>query len=88
MLLSSAARWEAFLHPDNEAAEAARRAGFARPGDLWKHIALDAAASRHLIRVLRLREGDEIALFDGTGGALAWPALMRKMDRLDPSFRD
>ena len=27
-------------------------------------------------------------LFDGTGGALAWPALMRKMDRLDPSFRD
>lgn len=26
-------------------------------------------------------------LFDGTVGPLAWPALLRKMDRLDPSFR-
>ena len=25
-------------------------------------------------------------LFDGTAGPLAWPALVRKMERLDPSF--
>ena len=24
----------------------------------------------------------------GQGGALAWPAMLRKLDRLDPSFRD
>jgi hypothetical protein len=24
----------------------------------------------------------------GQGGALAWPALLRKADRLDPGFRD
>jgi ribulose-5-phosphate 4-epimerase/fuculose-1-phosphate aldolase len=24
----------------------------------------------------------------GMGGALAWPALLRKLDRIDPSFRD
>jgi len=23
----------------------------------------------------------------GSGGALAWPALLRKLDRIDPSFR-
>jgi hypothetical protein len=22
------------------------------------------------------------------GGALAWPALLRKLDRIDPSYRD
>jgi len=24
----------------------------------------------------------------GQGGALAWPALLRKLDRLDPSYRE
>lgn len=24
----------------------------------------------------------------GMGGALVWPALLRKLDRIDPSFRD
>ena len=24
----------------------------------------------------------------GLGGQIAWPALLRKLDRIDPSFRD
>ena len=28
------------------------------------------------------------AIFDGSAGALAWPALLRKLDRLDASYRD
>ncbi|MGC6511841.1 MAG: class II aldolase/adducin family protein [Parvibaculales bacterium] len=28
------------------------------------------------------------AIFNGLAGALAWPGLLRKLDRLDPSFRD
>ncbi len=28
------------------------------------------------------------ALFNGTIDALAWPALLRKLDRIDPSYRD
>jgi ribulose-5-phosphate 4-epimerase/fuculose-1-phosphate aldolase len=28
------------------------------------------------------------AVTKGLGGALAWPGLLRKLDRLDPSFRD
>jgi hypothetical protein len=24
----------------------------------------------------------------GLGGGLAWPGLLRKLDRLDPSYRD
>jgi ribulose-5-phosphate 4-epimerase/fuculose-1-phosphate aldolase len=28
------------------------------------------------------------AVTRGAGGALAWPALLRKLDRLDPGFRD
>jgi hypothetical protein len=24
----------------------------------------------------------------GLGGALVWPALLRKLDRIDPSYRD
>lgn len=31
-------------------------------------LALDEQAARHAARVLRLREGDTVALFDGTGG--------------------
>jgi ribulose-5-phosphate 4-epimerase/fuculose-1-phosphate aldolase len=27
------------------------------------------------------------AWFDGTGGAYAWPALLRKLDRIDPGYR-
>ncbi len=27
-------------------------------------------------------------LFNGSAGKLAWPALLRKMDKVDPSFRD
>jgi ribulose-5-phosphate 4-epimerase/fuculose-1-phosphate aldolase len=32
------------------------------------------------------REGARTAM-RGSGGALAWPALLRKLDRIDPSFR-
>jgi hypothetical protein len=28
------------------------------------------------------------AVTRGAGSALTWPALLRKMDRVDPSFRD
>ena len=27
-------------------------------------------------------------LFDGTADPLAWPALLRKLDRVDSSYRD
>jgi hypothetical protein len=37
-------------------------------------------------------DGFRMAANKATGGAgpgaLAWPALLRKLDRLDPSFRD
>ncbi len=38
------AAWEAFFHKENPRSAAARRAGFRRPGDLWKHLALDAGS--------------------------------------------
>lgn len=44
-----AGRWEAFFAEDNRRSDAARRAGFANAGDLWKHLALDADA---LARIL------------------------------------
>ncbi|MBI1186884.1 MAG: class II aldolase [Alphaproteobacteria bacterium] len=28
------------------------------------------------------------SLFDGRAGAFTWPALLRKLDRIDPSYRD
>jgi hypothetical protein len=28
------------------------------------------------------------AVTKGMGGMLAWPGLLRKLDRIDPSFRD
>lgn len=28
------------------------------------------------------------AIFDGSAGALAWPALLRKLDKMDASYRD
>jgi hypothetical protein len=28
------------------------------------------------------------AVTKGMGGAIAWPALRRKLDRLDPSYRE
>ncbi|MDF1700373.1 MAG: hypothetical protein P1V36_04370, partial [Planctomycetota bacterium] len=42
-------RWEAFFHAENRRSDAARRAGFARPGDLWKHFALDSASLERVI---------------------------------------
>jgi hypothetical protein len=27
------------------------------------------------------------AVTKGLGGAIAWPALLRKLDRIDPSYR-
>jgi ribulose-5-phosphate 4-epimerase/fuculose-1-phosphate aldolase len=31
--------------------------------------------------------GQSAAWFDGTGGAYAWPAFLRKLDRIDPGYR-
>ena len=28
------------------------------------------------------------AVTKGLGGAIAWPALLRKLDRLDPGYKD
>jgi 16S rRNA (uracil1498-N3)-methyltransferase len=36
--------------------------------DVGQHAALDAAEARHAAGVRRLREGDEVYLFDGAGG--------------------
>ncbi len=41
-------------------------------------FALDARVAQH-VRVLRLREGEEIALFDGSGGEV--PATLKKIDK-------
>src|SRR6266550_196894 len=38
--------------------------------------------------VLRLVEGQVKAVTVGQGAALTWPGLLRKLDRIDPSFRD
>jgi hypothetical protein len=27
-------------------------------------------------------------VLQGVGGSLAWPALLRKLDRIDPSYKD
>jgi ribulose-5-phosphate 4-epimerase/fuculose-1-phosphate aldolase len=31
---------------------------------------------------------NQLAFVDGPSGELAWPALLRKLDRIDPSFKD
>jgi ribulose-5-phosphate 4-epimerase/fuculose-1-phosphate aldolase len=54
-------------------------------------IQVRAQAGGELIRIdsrvlSAAREGARTAM-RGSGGALAWPALMRKLDRIDPSFR-
>ncbi|HMG75070.1 MAG TPA: class II aldolase/adducin family protein [Pyrinomonadaceae bacterium] len=38
--------------------------------------------------VLRLVEGQVKAVTVGQGAALTWPGLLRKLDRIDPSYRD
>jgi ribulose-5-phosphate 4-epimerase/fuculose-1-phosphate aldolase len=38
--------------------------------------------------VLRLVEAQVQAVTVGQGPALAWPGLLRKLDRIDPSYRD
>jgi len=38
--------------------------------------------------VLRLVESQVKAVTVGQGAALTWPGLLRKLDRIDPSFRD
>ncbi len=45
------------------------------------HVALPATAAHHVARVLRLKEGDALTLFDGRGGEwMARIALIRKDD--------
>jgi len=42
-------------------------------------VALPEAAAHHALRVLRMREGDALTLFDGAGGE--WPATIASADR-------
>jgi ribulose-5-phosphate 4-epimerase/fuculose-1-phosphate aldolase len=39
-------------------------------------------------RILATAQEQAQAVTRGLGGALAWPGLLRRLDRLDPSFRD
>jgi ribulose-5-phosphate 4-epimerase/fuculose-1-phosphate aldolase len=55
-------------------------------------IQILAQAGGELVRipdpVLRLVEAQVKAVTVGQGAALTWPGLLRKLDRLDPSYRD
>ena len=37
--------------------------------------------------IIAAAEASWTQISKGAGGALAWPALIRKLDRLDPSYR-
>lgn len=54
-------------------------------------IQISAQAGGELIRVDPSIQGDTKAVVEavlkGMGGQIAWPALMRKLDRIDPSYR-
>ncbi len=39
-------------------------------------------------RILAGARAQEVAVMRGAGGALAWPALLRKLDRIDPGYRE
>jgi len=53
---------------------------------------LAQTGGRELVRipdqVLRLAESQVEAVTVGQGAALTWPGLLRKLDRIDPSYRD
>ena len=38
--------------------------------------------------ILRGIQAQSAVVTKGMGGNLAWPALLRKLDRIDPSYRD
>jgi hypothetical protein len=38
-------------------------------------------------RIIETGQQQAETVTHGTGGALAWPALLRKLDRIDPSYR-
>jgi ribulose-5-phosphate 4-epimerase/fuculose-1-phosphate aldolase len=39
-------------------------------------------------RIIATARQQAAAVMNAAGGALAWPALLRKLDRLDPSYRN
>jgi ribulose-5-phosphate 4-epimerase/fuculose-1-phosphate aldolase len=39
-------------------------------------------------RIIATAQQQATAITESAGGALAWPALLRKLDRIDPSYRD
>ena len=47
----------------------------------------DAALAMPNQGVAERVRGQSHAWFDGTGGAYAWPAFLRKLERIDPGFR-
>jgi ribulose-5-phosphate 4-epimerase/fuculose-1-phosphate aldolase len=53
---------------------------------------LAQAGARELVRIpdpiVRLVEAQVKAVTVGQGAALTWPGLLRKLDRIDPSYRD
>ena len=56
-----------------------RRAFADTPCTPGERLALDPDESRHVARVLRLRAGDELAVFDGSGGE--WSAVVQEIER-------
>ncbi len=50
-----------------------------------EHARLDAAETRHVVRVLRLRPGDPIRLVDGRGGCAAAEVAEITPDRREPA---
>jgi 16S rRNA (uracil1498-N3)-methyltransferase len=57
---------------------------FLVPPDLWRgpDVVLPPAESRHLAAVLRVREGDEVAIFDGCGREARARVLASRPDRV------
>jgi hypothetical protein len=39
-------------------------------------------------RIIETAQAQATQVTRGAGGSLAWPGLLRKLDRIDPSYRD
>jgi hypothetical protein len=50
-------------------------------------VAGDGAVVQPNQGVAQRVRGQSNAWFDGTGGAYAWPAFLRKLDRIDSGYR-
>ena len=66
-----------------------------RPVQVGRDITLDEAGSHHLARVLRMKQGDEVVVFDGSGGehrgvlrSVERAAMRVRVDAFDPVERE